>query len=178
MWFLVNEGSPNMTTFRYCCLGYFLEWNPLFSDIDAVMTTFHVLVNTYFLNFRLTVLIILRVLLHLIYLIIFNSDLFSWSDLFSFNLAIAIVCMVWWEGLMRTDGNKCLQFLHFTDHNWIPKTIYCIRCLMVCKIGFTNWNSKIALLCVFLGITDFIPNGGQQTQWYYNVSIPSSRRDK
>ena len=40
----------------------------LFSDIDAVTTTFHVLVNTYFLNFRLTLLTVLRALIHLIYL--------------------------------------------------------------------------------------------------------------
>ena len=28
--FLMNEGSLNVTTFRYCCLGFFLTWNPLF----------------------------------------------------------------------------------------------------------------------------------------------------
>ena len=30
MHFLLNEGSLNVTTFRYCCLGFFLAWNPLF----------------------------------------------------------------------------------------------------------------------------------------------------
>ena len=41
----------------------------------------------------------------------------------------------------------------FTDQNWIPKILYCIRCVMVCKIGFTNWNAKIALLRVSLVVT-------------------------
>ena len=30
MCFLLNEPSLNVTTFRYCCLGFFLAWNPLF----------------------------------------------------------------------------------------------------------------------------------------------------
>ena len=47
----------------------------LFPDIDAVSTTFHVLVNTYFLNFRLVLLIVLRVLVHLTYLVTFNNFL-------------------------------------------------------------------------------------------------------
>ena len=47
----------------------------LFSDIDAVTATFHVLVNTYFLNFRLALLIVLRAPVHLIYLEIFNNFL-------------------------------------------------------------------------------------------------------
>ena len=72
------EGSLNVTTFRYCCLGFFLAWNPLFifRYIDAsVVATFHVLVNIYFLNFRLVPLIVLRALAHLIYLVIFNNFL-------------------------------------------------------------------------------------------------------
>ena len=47
----------------------------LFSDKDAVTATFHVLVNTYFLNFRLALLIVLRALVHIIYLVIFNNFL-------------------------------------------------------------------------------------------------------
>ena len=47
----------------------------LFSDIDAVTNTFHVLVNTYFLNFRLALMIVLRALVHLTYQLIFNSFL-------------------------------------------------------------------------------------------------------
>ena len=40
----------------------------LFSDVDAVIATFHVLdgINTYFFNFRLPLLIVLRALAHLI----------------------------------------------------------------------------------------------------------------
>ena len=75
---LLNEESLNVTTFMYCCMGFFLAWNPLtylFSDIDAVTTTFHVLVNTYFLNFRLALIIVLRALVHLIYLVISNNFL-------------------------------------------------------------------------------------------------------
>ena len=36
--------------------------------------------------------------------------------------------------------------VHFTDQNRISKTVYCIRCVMVCKIAFPNWNVKITLL--------------------------------
>ena len=58
----------------------------LFPDIDAVTTTFHVLVNTYFLNFRLALLIALRALVHLIYLVIFNNFLvFNFPFLISYN---------------------------------------------------------------------------------------------
>ena len=32
--------------FRYCCLGFFLAWNPLFIFRYAVMGTFHVLVKS------------------------------------------------------------------------------------------------------------------------------------
>ena len=72
---LLNEALLNVTTFRYCCLGFLLAWNPLyylFSDIDAVTATFQVLVNTYFLNFRIALLwfcllIVLRALVHLKY---------------------------------------------------------------------------------------------------------------
>ena len=36
--------------------------------------------------------------------------------------------------------------MYFTDQNWVHKTVYCITCVIVCKIGFTNWNAKIVLL--------------------------------
>ena len=58
----------------------------LFSDIDAVTATFHVLVNTYFLNFRLALLIVLRALVHLIHFVIFNNSLdFNFPFLISNN---------------------------------------------------------------------------------------------
>ena len=74
---MLNEGLLNVTTFRYCCLGFLsLAWNPLgtylFSDMTA---TFHVLVNTYFLNFRLALFIVLRALVRLIYPVVFNNFL-------------------------------------------------------------------------------------------------------
>ena len=72
MRFLLNEGSLNVTTFRYCCLGFFLKWNTLFI-FRYMTTTFHVLVNTYFLNFRLALLVVLRALVHLISVVIFNN---------------------------------------------------------------------------------------------------------
>ena len=82
---LLNEESLNVTTFRYRCLGnslwhgthyLFIDTHSGYPDIDdAVTTTFHVLVNTYFLHFRLALLIVLRALLHLIYLVIFDNFL-------------------------------------------------------------------------------------------------------
>ena len=45
------------------------------SDIDPVTTTFHVFVNTYFLIFRLALLIVLKAFVYLIYQLIFNKFL-------------------------------------------------------------------------------------------------------
>ena len=70
----INSLFAKWSTSRYCCLGFFLA-RYLFSDINALMATFHVLVNPYFLNFRLALLIVLRVVVHLIYLVIFNTFL-------------------------------------------------------------------------------------------------------
>ena len=41
---------------------------------------------------------------------------------------------------------RTVTVVHFTDQNQNSKTVYCIRCMMVCKIGFTNWTAKISLL--------------------------------
>ena len=49
----------------------------------------------------------------------------------------------------RNRNALCLRTVtavHFTDQNRISKTVYCIRCAMVCKIAFPNWNAKITLL--------------------------------
>ena len=53
----------------------------------------------------------------------------------------------WWEGMEMLEifMHRTVAVVHFTDHNEIHKSLYCIRCIMVCKIGFTNWNAKIAL---------------------------------
>ena len=71
---------------------------------------------------------------------------------FSYSLIVAIVCIArwegWWEGLMRRNGNAqkfCVSHSSGrTDQNWLPKTVYCIRCAMVCEIGSSNWNAKTA----------------------------------
>ena len=46
--------------------------------------------------------------------------------------------------------------VYFTDQNRISKTVYCIRCAMVYKIGFTDSNSKIALLRASMVVTYYI----------------------
>ena len=92
MHLLLNEASLNVTIFRYCCMGFFLAWNPqyLFPDRDAAVTaTFQVLVNTYFLSFRLPLLwlcllIVLRTLAHLI-LVIFHHFLVFNFPFFNFE---------------------------------------------------------------------------------------------
>ena len=64
------------------------------------------------------------------------------------SLTIAITCIAWWEGMEMLEifAYRIVKVTHFTDQNWIFKTAYCFRCELVCKIGFTNWNPKIALL--------------------------------
>ena len=75
-----EEGSLNVTndSFQILLLGILSGIEPsifIFRYIDAVTATFHVLVNTYFLNFRLALLIVLTALDHLIYLVIFSNFL-------------------------------------------------------------------------------------------------------
>ena len=57
------------------------------------------------------------------------------------------------NGNARHYAYRTVTVVHFTDQNWISKTVYCIRCVMVCKIGFTNWNAKIAFLQASMLIT-------------------------
>ena len=65
---------------------------------------------------------------------------------------------VWWEEMEMLEifAYRTVAVVHFTDQNWISKTVYCIRCVMVCKIGFTNWNAKIALLRASMVVTYYI----------------------
>ena len=60
----------------------------------------------------------------------------------------------------KNAQNICFSYtvtvVHFTDQNWISKTVYCIRCVMVFKIGFTNWNAKSALLRASMVVTYYI----------------------
>ena len=64
----------------------------------------------------------------------------------------------WWEAMEMLEifAYCTVAFMHFTDQNWIPKTVYCIRCVMVCKIRFTNWNAKIALLRASMAVSYYI----------------------
>ena len=63
---------------------------------------------------------------------------------------------------MGRNGNAqyfCVSYsniVHFTDQNWISKTVICNRCVMVCKTGFANWNTKIALLRASMVVTYYI----------------------
>ena len=60
--------------------------NYLFLDIiDAMTATFHDLVYTCILNFRLALMIVLRALFHLIYLVIFNNFLVFNCPFFNFE---------------------------------------------------------------------------------------------
>ena len=72
MHFLLNEGS-----FQILLLGILSDmgrWNPLFIfRYICCDGHFNVLVNTYFLNFRLALLVVLRALVHLIYLVILST---------------------------------------------------------------------------------------------------------
>ena len=64
----------------------------------------------------------------------------------------------WWEGMemLEIPAYRTVAVVHFTDENWIPKFVYCIRCVMVCKIGFTNWNAKIALLRASMVVSYYV----------------------
>ena len=77
--------------------------------------------------------------------------------------------------------------LHFRDQKWISKTVYYIRCVIVCKIfscsEFPNISEKprrrrwrTVRPWSLLTILNFSTRG-RQTQRYFNVSSPSSRRD-
>ena len=58
--------------------------------------------------------------------------------------------------MLEIFAYRTVAVMYFTDQNWISKTIYCIRRVMVCKIGFTNWNAKIVLLRAFMVLTFYI----------------------
>ena len=70
------------------------------------------------------------------------------------------------QSLASLDGKKMLEIfvygtvVHYTDQNWISKTVYRIpwshECVMVCKIGFTNSNAKIALSHASMVVTYYI----------------------
>ena len=74
------------------------------------------------------------------------------------NLVITIACIAWWQRMemLLILAYRTVPVVHFTDQTWIFKTVYCIRCVMVCKIVFTNWNAKIALLLASMVFTYYI----------------------
>ena len=58
--------------------------------------------------------------------------------------------------MLRIFANRTVTVVHFTDQNRVSKTVYCIWCVMVCKIDVTKWNAKIALLHASMVITYYI----------------------
>ena len=74
------------------------------------------------------------------------------------NLVITIACIAWWQRMemLLILAYHTVPVVHFTDQTWISKTVYCIRCVMVCKIVFTNWNAKIELLLASMVFTYYI----------------------
>ena len=100
-----------------------------------------------------------------------------------FVFIVAIACIAWWQDLMRrNDQNfvyRTVAIVHFTDQNWIPEIVYCIRCVMACKIVLQTETQKLHF-CVLpwssLTILNFSERN-RQTQRYFNVSTPSSCRD-
>ena len=73
----------------------------------------------------------------------------------------------WWERMEMFEifAYRTLAVVHFTYQNRFPKTCYCIRCVMDWKIGFTNWNAKITLLCASMVVIYYIklfPTGAER----------------
>ena len=60
------------------------------------------------------------------------------------------------EEMLEILAYRTVAFVHFADQNWIPKTVYCIRCVMVYKVGFTNCNVKIAPLLASMVLNHYI----------------------
>ena len=57
--------------------------------------------------------------------------------------------------ILEIFAYRTVTDVHFTDQNQISKTVYNIRNVMVFKIGFTNWNAKIALLRASMVVLNF-----------------------
>ena len=58
--------------------------------------------------------------------------------------------------LLQIFAYRTVVVVHLADQTWIPKTVYCITRGMVCKIDFTNWNPKIAILRASIVVTYYI----------------------
>ena len=109
MRFLLNEGSLNVTTFRYCGLGFFLilAWNPLgihfqsysYIAMDAVTVTFHVFGKYIFPQLQTCSEV--RALIHLVYL--------QWLTGYR-RLTLVLV----WNSPQREKFNFCFQEFSFS----------------------------------------------------------------
>ena len=86
---------------------------------------------------------------------IFKWFVFIWSNHCN---RLPLDQKAWWEGMKRLEifAYRTAAVVHFTDQNWIPKTVYYIRRVMVCRIRFTTRNAKIALLRTSMVITYYI----------------------
>ena len=58
--------------------------------------------------------------------------------------------------MLEIFAYRTVTAVYFRDQNWIFKTEYCIRYVVVCKIGFAVWNAKVALLRVSMDFTCYI----------------------
>ena len=58
--------------------------------------------------------------------------------------------------MLEIFAYRTVTVVQFTDQNWISKTVYCIRCVMFCKIGFISCNAKIGLLRASMLVTYYI----------------------
>ena len=104
--------------------------------------------------------------------------------MFSYSLTIAIACRLmrksdkkkWGMEMLEIFAYRTVAAVRFTDQNWVPKTVYCIRCVMVCKIGFTNWNAKIARLRAPMVVTYYIKLLRTGVDRHKGI-LMSSRRD-
>ena len=112
------------------------------------------------------------------FVLIFCFHVFVFEFVFIVCLNIAIACRL--HRLMGRPHKKewkCSKFLrivvvHFTDQNWIPKTVYCIRRAMVCKIGFNNCNAKIALLCASMVVIYYVKLFQMGTDRHSSILMP------
>ena len=89
-------------------------------------------------------------------------------------LTIAIACCTWWEGMefLQMLTYLTVPVVHFTDQNRISKSMYCIRCVMTCKISFIIWNAKIALLHASMVVTYYIKLFQVGANRHNNILMP------
>ena len=81
----------------------------------------------------------------------------------------------WWEGIetLESFAYHTVAVVHVVDQNWIPKTVYCIRCAMVCGIGSSNWNAKTAFWRASMVVTYYIRLFRTAADRYFNGILMS-----